>query len=250
MLRLAIKAPLLAFFATSTSFGIRSQSYGEVLSSDNPGEGNPRSAWRQSWQGRRGARIPTWLLPRFEIHDVRDDPSKGRMTRIAVDKKQLLFLQYPQLGPRKMDPNDDTPQFDFDRRISVRLRHMDLAGLVSVVEGRVESHAMKNNAYDLVFEKTSEGGYVLSGTIQRATSDKPEPWSVHFDSHFGVTIEHFLQNALTESFGFMRFQERALSRNDEGRSTGGRRWNYGPNRRRGNGDDDNRSSLQRQQTIE
>ncbi|CCW69751.1 unnamed protein product [Phytomonas sp. Hart1] len=133
-----------------------------------------------------------------------------------------------------MDPNDDTPQFDFERRISLRMRHMDMAGFVAVVEGRVERHAMQNNAYDLIFEKAAAGGYVLSGSVQRLMSDKREPWSVRFDNHFGVTIEHFLQNALTESFGFSQFHEQSSSYRQEGnRSDGG---GYGPSSMRwGNG---------------
>uniref|UniRef100_A0A0A9Y4K7 Endonuclease 8 n=1 Tax=Lygus hesperus TaxID=30085 RepID=A0A0A9Y4K7_LYGHE len=76
---------------------------------------------------------PPRMLPRFEIFDVRDSPSQGTMTRVAVDGRQLLISQYPQLGPRKVDPNDFSPQFDSERRITVRFRHKDLAGLVAVM---------------------------------------------------------------------------------------------------------------------
>lgn len=145
--------------------------------------------------------MPTWRLPRFEIHDVRDEEVQGSMTRVSVDRKMLLISQFPQLGPRKLDPNDITPQFDSNRRISVRLRHMDLAALVGVVEGVMPSHHMKNNAYDLTFSKTEEG-YSLKGLAQRSGSQAMETWSVDFKGPFAVSMKHFLQNSLTESFGF------------------------------------------------
>ncbi|KEG11602.1 mitochondrial RNA-binding protein 1 [Trypanosoma grayi] len=141
------------------------------------------------------------MLPKFEIHDVRDDPALGTMTRVAVDGKLLLISQYPQLGPRKVDPNDLSPQFDADRRISVRLRHIDLAYLVSVCERRLPRHRMETKAYTLDFEKAADG-YRLHGKVHRVASPKMEDWSVSFDKHFAVTLEHFLQSALTESFGF------------------------------------------------
>nr|2GIA_B Chain B, mitochondrial RNA-binding protein 1 [Trypanosoma brucei brucei TREU927]2GIA_D Chain D, mitochondrial RNA-binding protein 1 [Trypanosoma brucei brucei TREU927] len=140
-------------------------------------------------------------LPKFEIHDVRDDPAEGTMTRVAVDGKLLLISQYPQLGPRKVDPNDLSPQFDADRRISVRLRHVDLAYLVGVCKERVPRHRMETKAYTLDFEKSAQG-YHLHGKVHRVASQRMEDWSVKFDNHFAVTLEHFLESALDESFGF------------------------------------------------
>lgn len=116
---------------------------------------------------------PQRLLPRFEIFDVLDNPALGSMTRVAVDSRQLLVSQYPQLGPRKVDPNDFSPQFDNERRISVRFRHKDLAGFIAVMEDKMTKYSVKNNAYDLHFEKTSTG-YILSGLIHRVTSTKME----------------------------------------------------------------------------
>lgn len=190
MFRFASKAPLVA--ATCLRF----QGSAPETASGAPG-------MRRRNNSRRAFRT-TWNLPRFEIHDVRDDPALGTMTRIAIDGKQMLISQHPQLGPRKLDPNDVTPQFDRDRRISVRLRHMDLAALVAVVEGRIVTHHMKNNAYDLTFEKTAEG-YTLKGQIRRATSTTEEEWAIQFDNQFATTIGHFLDSALTESFGFAKF---------------------------------------------
>lgn len=117
--------------------------------------------------------VPQRLLPRFEIFDVRDNPASGSMTRVAVDSRQLLVSQYPQLGPRKVDPNDFSPQFDNERRISVRFRHKDLAGFIAVIEDKMTKYSVKNNAYDLHFEK-SPTGYILSGLIHRVTSTKME----------------------------------------------------------------------------
>lgn len=148
---------------------------------------------------------PTRLLPKFEIHDVRDEPALGSMTRVSIDGKQLLISQHPQLGPRKMDPNDAAPQFDRDRRISLRLRHMDLAALTCVVKGWIPRHRMRNNAYDITFEKT-EPGYVLQGQVHRGNATTMEEWALRFERQFAVTLEHFLDSALTESFGFQQHQ--------------------------------------------
>ncbi|CAG9576714.1 mitochondrial RNA binding protein 1 [Leishmania major strain Friedlin] len=187
--------------ATATALSVRFQSSSALPAMNQ----NRRSQNRRNF-------ISTNSLPKFEIHDVRDDPEHGSMTRVSVDGKQLLVSQFPQLGPRKADPNDTTPQFDRDRRISMRFRHIDLAGFVSVVENRISSHHVKNNAFDMAFEKTTNG-YVLKGQVHRSNSQANEEWAVRFENQFAVTMEHFLESALTESFGFAQHQ-RALVRGD------------------------------------
>ncbi|KAH9593035.1 SUN domain-containing protein 1 [Trypanosoma melophagium] len=168
------------------------------------------------WTRRAATLTGVQTLPKFEIHDVRDDPALGTMTRVAVDGKLLLVSQYPQLGPRKVDPNDLSPQFDADRRISVRMRHIDLAYLVSVCESRMPKHHMENKAYTLDFEKSTDG-YRLHGKVHRVASQKMEDWCVSFDKHFAVMLEHFLQSALTESFGF---RQHYAARTVEGEAQG------------------------------
>ncbi|CAJ1028946.1 mitochondrial RNA binding protein 1 [Leishmania guyanensis] len=199
-------------------------------------------------QNRRGF-TSTSSLPKFEIHDVRDDPEHGSMTRVSVDGKHLLVSQFPQLGPRNADPNDTTPQFDRERRISMRFRHIDLAGFVSVVEDRVPSHHVKNNAFDMEFEKTAKG-YVLKGQVHRSNSQANEEWAVRFENQFAVTMEHFLESALTESFGFAQHQ-RILARGDslpsdsiKSNQDRNRNPNRNQNRRRnsGNSNDDNQGN--------
>ncbi|KAL7697046.1 mitochondrial RNA binding protein 1 gBP21 MRP1 [Lotmaria passim] len=180
------------------------------------------------------------VLPRFEIHDVRDVAAQGSMTRVAVDGKLLLISQFPQLGPRKADPNDTTPQFDRERRVSLRFRHMDLAGFVCVVEDRLPSYHVANNAYELTFEKTP-GGYVLKGEVHRSSSQAKEDWSVRFENQFAVTMEHFLQSALTESFGFLEHQhmmaEQARRNNNNNQNR-----NRDQNRRRNDNNNNNRAN--------
>lgn len=173
---------------------------------------------------------PARLLPKFEIHDVRDDPAGGTMTRVAVDAKNMILTQYPQMGPRKADPNDITPQFDQSKRISTRFRHIDMAAMVAVTKGRLEEHHMKNNAFELTFKKTPEGGYSLQGKVKRAAGmpgsgfqKEMEDWGVVFDDHFAVALEHFLDTSLTESFGFLPYavyqQERESFKNSANDST-------------------------------
>ncbi|KAG8345590.1 putative Mitochondrial RNA binding protein MRP [Trypanosoma vivax] len=198
-----------------------------------------RLAWSRNAATFTGAQA----LPKFEIHDVRDDPALGTMTRVAVDGKLLLISQYPQLGPRKVDPNDLSPQFDAERRISVRMRHVDLAYLVSVCGERIPKHHMETKAYTLDFEKSTHG-YRLHGKIHRVGSQRMEDWSVTFDNHFAVMLEHFLNSALNESFGFRqhhaaRSAEGASPLNDAGGRSDTRRQPGTPSQRRGR---DGRSS--------
>ncbi|CBZ28209.1 gBP21, MRP1 [Leishmania mexicana MHOM/GT/2001/U1103] len=214
--------------ATAAASSVRFQSSSPVPAMNQ----NRRSQNRRSF-------LPTNSLPKFEIHDVRDDPEHGSMTRVSVDGKQLLVSQFPQLGPRKADPNDTTPQFDRDRRVSLRFRHIDLAGFVSVVENRIPSHHVKNNAFDMAFEKTTNG-YVLKGQVHRSNSQVNEEWAVRFEHQFAVTMEHFLESALTESFGFAQHQ-RALARGDsspsdsaKGNQDRNRNQNRNQSRRRNN----------------
>ncbi|KAK7198105.1 mitochondrial RNA binding protein 1 [Novymonas esmeraldas] len=191
---LSARLPLAAAAATAPAVRFQSQAAAGASSQSRYNDG----------RGTRN-RISTVLLPKFEIHDVRDEPAHGSMTRVSIDGKQLLVSQFPQLGPRKVDPNDTTAQFNRDRRISLRFRHTDLAGLVSVVEKRISSHHVQNNAFDLLFERT-DSGYVLRGQVQRSGSDVKEEWAIRFENHFAVTMEHFLESALTESFGFSQYQ--------------------------------------------
>nr|CCC94765.1 unnamed protein product [Trypanosoma congolense IL3000] len=172
-------------------------------------------------------------LPKFEIHDVRDDPTLGTMTRVAVDGKLLLISQYPQLGPRKVDPNDLSPQFDADRRISVRLRHIDLAYLVGVCKDRLPRHHMETKAYTLDFEKSAQG-YQLRGKVHRVASQRMEDWSVSFDNHFAVTLEHFLESALDESFGFRQHYATKAAEGEQGSGRSGDVSAGNPRRRRAN----------------
>ncbi|KPI87683.1 Mitochondrial RNA binding protein 1 [Leptomonas seymouri] len=176
----------------------------------------------------------TQFLPKFEIHDVRAEAAQGSMTRVSIDGKQLLISQFPQLGPRKADPNDTTPQFDRERRISLRFRHMDLAAFVCVVEGRLPSHHVANRAYELSFEKTPNG-YVLKGQVNRVSSQTKEEWSVRFENQFAVTMEHFLQGALSESFGFLEHQHAVAEQARRGIND-----NSGQGQNRGNSQKQNR----------
>lgn len=210
------------YLITPTSFAVPSRwaSSSTTATTTTKNTFSSSSSWRRRF-------TPTRFLPRFEIHDVRDDPSQGSMTRISIDGKQLLITQYPQMGPRKLDPHDPTPQFDSSRRISTRFRHVDLGGMVGVTKGWIRSHHVKNNAYDLMFEKTTTpagGGYSLHGTVHRAGPGGPlkdaEPWGLVLENHFAIALEHFLDAGLTESFGFQQFAlkqaQHALLTSDEG----------------------------------
>ncbi|KPA80932.1 putative mitochondrial mitochondrial RNA binding protein 1,gBP21, MRP1 [Leptomonas pyrrhocoris] len=226
---------MLRFVSRKVPLAAMALSVARFQSSAVVGESAAAAAAARPFPNRRNYRS-TQLLPRFEIHDVRDEAAQGSMTRVSVDGKQLLLSQFPQLGPRKADPNDPSPQFDRERRISLRFRHMDLAALVCVVEGRLPSHHMTNSAYELVFEK-SPSGYVVKGQVHRTSSQAKEEWSVRFENQFAVTLEHFLQSALTESFGFVEYQHAVAEQARRSTRTGdnnSQSQNQNQNRRRNN----------------
>lgn len=204
-------------------YNANSSSYTNNMDRGNRSSSSSPPTSSNSWRRRF---TPTRFLPRFEIHDVRDDPSQGSMTRISIDGKQLLITQYPQMGPRKLDPHDPTPQFDSSRRISTRFRHVDLGAMAAVTKGWLTSHHVRNNAYDLTFEKktTPGNGYALHGSVHRAGRGGPqkesESWTLVLENHFAIALEHFLDAGLTESYGFHQFAlaqaEHALRTAEEG----------------------------------
>lgn len=142
------------------------------------------------------------LKPRFEISEVHDDPSKGYLLRVSLDEKRVTMTYYPQLGQRKTDPMDPSPQFDFAARRSVRLFQHEVAGVLTVCENMTSEHHFGGNQQDLTFSKTGNYGYVLQGTTGRKLV--ASPISMRFDGYQAIMLRDFLRSALVESFGFRR----------------------------------------------
>jgi hypothetical protein len=162
---------------------------------------------------RRYAEQSSSSRPKFEFMSVQDDPVKGYMLRASVDEKRVIITYFPQLGPRKSDPNDPAPQFDFAARRSIRLFQHEVAGLLTVCEGKAAKHQIQSAVHDLSFDPSEGNGYVFQGTL--AKKSNPIPWSVHFDGYKATMFRHFLNSALDESFGFQKhfraLEHRAMS---------------------------------------
>lgn len=138
--------------------------------------------------------------PKYEFSEVNDDPSKGYMVRVVQDEKRVVLTHYPQLGPRKSDPMDPAPQFDFAARRAIRLFQQDVAAVLTVCEGRATKQRLDKFNHDLVFEKDAEGRYSLSGTVGKRQN--PTQWGMQFEGYQATMLHNFLRSALDESFGF------------------------------------------------
>lgn len=180
--------------------------------------------------------------PKFEISEVNDDPSKGYMVRVALDDKKVYLSYYPQCGPRKSDPLDPTPQFDFRSRRSLRFHQFEIAGLLAVCEGKAAQFRTQG-LHKVVFEKTANNGFALSGSLNHDTA--PTSFAVSFEGYQGTHLHHFLESALSESFGF-RAHFAFLQERERSRSSGGGR-NFDNNWNNSNSGGNNRNQRQQQQ---
>lgn len=172
--------------------------------------------------------------PTFEFSLVDDEPSKGFTLRAVVDEKRVLLTYVPQLGPRKSDPNDPAPQFDFAARRSIRLFQHEVAGLLTVCEGKVTQHQIQSHVHDLSFSGAENNGYIFQGTLSKKSS--PTPWTVHFDGYKATMFRHFLNSALNDSFGFHKHFQ-AVAKREAYQSE--RQANYASGRQDGNGNNNN-----------
>lgn len=140
--------------------------------------------------------------PRFEFMSVEDDAAKGYMLRAMLDEKRVVITHFPQLGPRKSDPNDPAPQFDFGARRSLRLFQHEVAGLLTVCEGKAAKHQISSVVHDLTFAPIDNSGYELKGVLSKKSN--PVEWGIRFEGYKATMLRHFLSSALDESFGFQK----------------------------------------------
>ena len=148
-------------------------------------------------------------FPKFEIHNVRDDPIEGSLVRFTHDHRNIVVSHYPQLGPRKTDPNDPTPQFDLNKRSSIRIRQHDVAAMLCVVQGKLPSVAIVYPKNNLEFTKNLDaatGGatYLLKGTISASqdVTKSQDVISIGFKNEYATLLQTFLDASVADSFGF------------------------------------------------
>jgi hypothetical protein len=142
-------------------------------------------------------------LPEFEIYDLQDNPANGKLVRVNYRERGLSMTVYPQLGPRKTDPKDPSPQFDFARRSLVRFRPTEIAAFLAVIEGKLPSYHFQTKGHDLIFSPlpVESEGYSLKGTITRNGAESVT-WDLAMTKTHVTMFYRFLDSALVESFGF------------------------------------------------
>ena len=177
--------------------------------------------------GNRPARAAN---PEFEIYDIQENPAQGKLVRVSYDgaERKLVFSMYPQLGPRKTDPNDPSPQFDYARRSVVRFRPTEWAAMLAVIEGKMEKSDWKpTKAHQMEFSPSEDGTYALRGDVHRLNVDSVK-WDINFSKTHVTMLYRFLDSALNASFEFNRAGAAANNVIGSGNNTqaGGRGGGY------------------------
>lgn len=140
--------------------------------------------------------------PFFSIYDVRETPEEGKMIRVTVTQKQSLMISYyPQLGPRKVDPNDPSPQFNINKRVAGVFRTEEIAKMLCVLEGRAEAAELMSRGHSLAFRKDGERTYSLRGVITPINME-PVPFSVEFHNDEVSRLRCFLEPSLLIAMRF------------------------------------------------
>lgn len=142
-------------------------------------------------------------LPMFEVYNVRDDPAVGSLTRVTMntDRNIVVISRYPQLGPRKEDPSDTTPQFDLSRRVTASFQMHEVAGLIAVMEGKQPQQVIDTRNYSFV-GKRSDTGFEIAGTVTTGPDRLESKYDVNFEGPRMTQFYQFLDASLRHSFGF------------------------------------------------
>jgi len=161
---------------------------------------------------RMGVRLQTAaasISPMVEIHNLKDTADGGYLLRCTYREQLVVLSQYPQLGPRKEDPNDSTPQYDAQRRASIRLKPIHVARLLALMEGKDGGGAPKagTDASGRVFPwdmavAMEKDQLKLTAEVLQNGQDGKMPFHVVLSSTQLITFYRFMESALVESFGF------------------------------------------------
>jgi len=155
-------------------------------------------------------------VPSFDIYEVADNPSDGRMVRVSyVGQGQVVVSHYPQTGPRKPNPQDPTPQFDLTQRSSLHFRLHEVGEMVAVAEGKVPMASFHGDKSFITYQrdKSIDHCYVLEVIRTHSAGDPSGPtaptaalsaqsFRVPFQRHFLIMWHAFLEAAIKDSFGF------------------------------------------------
>ena len=141
--------------------------------------------------------------PALDIYELKENPADGKHIRIAYrgNLRSVAVTNYPQLGPMKKDPNDPVPQFDYEKRTTCRLKPYEVASMLCVMESKMTSATLATKYWDLKFGP-HDGGFALSGSINRTGSDEREDWNMVFSKTNVTQLYRFLDRSLHETFMF------------------------------------------------
>ena len=123
--------------------------------------------------------------------------------------KTLTVTIKPQLGPRKTDPHDPTPQFDQANRLTIRLRAREVATLLFWFQGQragasqqassPKSIEVGGNSYKFSLARQDSGTVIATLSGMKLDGTMSEPLGYELQPHQQVQFNAFLENAL---FGF------------------------------------------------
>jgi hypothetical protein len=161
------------------------------------------------------------LRANVEFYDVRDSPKDGRELRLSFRSdvqqrsyrsqdqhaKQLTLTILPQLGPRKTDPHDPTPQFDNAARVGLRLRAQEVAEILMWLVGRnkADSHTLGSTNTRIELKKHDSGVITVAVTARKLDGNMGEPLAFELQPHQQVQFRIFLEESMYAYWDFSAF---------------------------------------------
>eukprot|EP00008_Paramoeba_atlantica_P004075 CAMPEP_0201475156 /NCGR_PEP_ID=MMETSP0151_2-20130828/604_1 /ASSEMBLY_ACC=CAM_ASM_000257 /TAXON_ID=200890 /ORGANISM="Paramoeba atlantica, Strain 621/1 / CCAP 1560/9" /LENGTH=260 /DNA_ID=CAMNT_0047855173 /DNA_START=65 /DNA_END=847 /DNA_ORIENTATION=- len=161
------------------------------------------SAPRRAYTPLDASDVQRDVAPCIDIVEVSDDPAHGSMVRMVYHSRSVEFMHYPQMGPRKTDPMDPMPQFDFQNRIFFRAGRKSIAEMLAVVEGK-QSEMNYQSPYgaSVNFGKIPEGFLMKLSSPDYKNKTEVRSCEISYKGHHAASLKHFLSGALCKGFGF------------------------------------------------
>ena len=148
--------------------------------------------------------------------NVTDEPANGFMARVVFKGGKIEFCHFPQLGARKSDPADPTPQFDLNARLYYRPSRKEFLEMLTVTSGKA-AEAIITTPYgaNIALKKTADGfSLSMQSPVDKEQPAKPNRnCDLHFNNHYAAALKNFLNFAVEKQFGFDR-QNDQLQQND------------------------------------
>eukprot|EP00760_Papus_ankaliazontas_P031746 PhM_4_TR5432/c1_g1_i1/m.71602 len=187
--------------------------------------------------------------PVMDVIEIAEEPQNGRMVRAVYSNHCVELAYYPQIGPRKADPYDTTPQFDFQQRVFFRMNKSHMAELLAVYEGKLPSANITTPYGGSLKANLSAARDVMTVDIDVPTRDKA-PDNKHmtaslvFKGAHAASFKHFLENALAKSFGFEAGEQQRPFRgnNNDRQNNNNNNKNFNNDRRNNNNNSNNNNN--------